>query len=123
MKYDLAPDIKTQIDYLIEKVEFTHVQKERIFCIRSIDAKTRAIARIWGFSKIFVEVAGMLPTYIIEVNHRRYDKLPTREKTKVLIHELMHIPMTFSGALRSHKGRGFAINDREVEKICARYGI
>ena len=123
MKYDLAPDIKTQIDYLIEKVEFTHVQKERIFCIRSIDAKTRAIARIWGFSKIFVEVAGMLPTYIIEVNHRRYDKLPTREKSKVLIHELMHIPMTFSGALRSHKGRGFAINDREVEKICARYGI
>ena len=123
MKYDLAPDIKTQIDYLVEKVEFTHVQKERIFCIRSIDAKTRAIARIWGFSKIFVEVAGMLPTYIIEVNHRRYDKLPTREKTKVLIHELMHIPMTFSGALRSHKGRGFAINDREVEKICARYGI
>lgn len=123
MKYDLAPDIKTQIDYLIEKVEFSYIRKERIYCIRSLDAKTRAIARIWGFSKIFVEVAGIQPTYIIEVNHKRYDKLADRDKTKVLIHELMHIPMTFSGALRPHRGKGFHICDREVEKICARYGI
>ena len=123
MKYDLAPDIKTQIDYLVQKIEFTHVRKERLFCIRSLDAKTRAIARIWGFSKIFAEVAGLPVTYIIEVNHKRYDKLPDREKTKVLIHELMHIPMTFTGALRSHKGKGFHICDREVEKICRAYGI
>ena len=123
MKYDLAPDIKSQIDTLIPKIEFNHIKPERIFCIRSIDAKTRAIARIWGFSKIFVEVAGMQPTYIIEVNHKRYDKLPDREKTKVLIHELMHIPMTFSGALRPHRGKGFHICDREIEKICERYGI
>jgi predicted metallopeptidase len=123
MKYDLAPDIKVQIDHLVERIEFTHVKKERIFCIRSLDAKTRAIARIWGFSKIFAEVAGLPVTYIIEVNHKRYDKLPDREKTKVLIHELMHIPMTFSGALRSHKGKGFHICDREVEKICRQYGI
>lgn len=123
MKYDLAPDIKIQIDYLVEKIEFNHVQKDRIYCIRSLDAKTRAIARIWGFSKIFVEVAGMKPTYIIEVNHKRFDKLSDREKTKVLIHELMHIPMTFSGALRPHRGKGFHICDREVEKICKKYNI
>lgn len=123
MKYDLAPDIKTIIDHLIEKIEFSHVRKERIYCIRSLDAKTRAIARIWGFSKIFVEVAGMQPTYIIEVNHKRYDKLPERERIKVLIHELMHIPHTFSGALRPHRGKGFHICDREVEKICRQYGI
>lgn len=123
MKYDLAPDIKSQIDQLITKIGFAYIKSERIFCIRSLDAKTRAIARIWGCSKIFTEVAGIPVTYIIEVNHKRYDKLADREKTKVLIHELMHIPMTFSGALRSHKGKGFHICDREVEKICRQYGI
>ena len=123
MQYLHAPNIKTRIDELIHKIEFAHVIKDRIYCIRSLDAKTRAIARIWGFSKIFHEVAGLPVTYIIEVNRKKFDKLTYREQTKVLIHELMHIPKNFSGALRSHKGNGFHICDREVEKICRQYGI
>lgn len=123
MKYSPAPDIKTAIDELVIRVEFHHIQKSALHCIRSHDAKTRAIARIWGMSKMFHEVAGLPVTYIIEVVSRRFDKLSSREKTKVLIHELMHIPLSFSGALRPHKGPGFAINDREVEKICRKYGI
>lgn len=51
------------------------------------------------------------------MNARKFDKLNNREKMKTLIHELMHIPKTFSGALLSHKGPHHAINDREVEKI------
>ena len=94
-----------------------HVQIDQIHCIRSFDAKTRAIARIWGMAKLFSEVAGIKPTYIIEVNAKRFDKQNEREKIKTLIHELMHIPKTFSGALLSHRGRHHAINDREVEKI------
>jgi predicted metallopeptidase len=123
MKYSRAPDIQARVELLVHTIDFTHIQIDRIFCIRSYDAKTHAIARIWGFSKIFHEVAGLPVTYIIEVNHKRFDKLNEREKTKVLIHELMHIPMTFSGALRPHKGNGFSICDREVEKICEQYGI
>jgi predicted metallopeptidase len=123
MKYTHAPDVKARIDILIPQIEFHHIQADRIFCIRSLDAKTRAIARIWGYSPIFHEVAGLPITYIIEVVHKRYDRLSEREKIKVLIHELMHIPLNFSGALRPHKGNGFAINDREVEKICTKYGI
>ncbi|MBP6994400.1 metallopeptidase [Candidatus Woesebacteria bacterium] len=123
MKYVLAPEIKERIDVLVEQIEFKHVQRDRIYCIRSLDAKTRAIARIWGFSKIFHEVAGLPVTYIIEVNRKRFDKLDYREQTKVLIHELMHIPSTFSGALRSHKGNGFHICDREVERLCRKYNI
>lgn len=117
MKYALAPEIKKQIDILIGKLEFTHIDAARIHCIRSFDAKTRAIARIWGMSRLFHEVAGIKPNYIIEVNAKRFDKLNDREKIKTLIHELMHIPKTFSGALLSHHGRYHNINDREVEKI------
>jgi predicted metallopeptidase len=117
MNYALAPDIKKQIDALVERLNFTHIKKESIYCIRSFDAKTRAYARIWGMSRLFKEVAGIEPHYIIEVISKRFDKLDRREQIKTLIHELMHIPKTFSGALLSHRGRYHRINDREVEKI------
>jgi len=117
MKYELAPEIKSEIAMLVSALDMKHVNIDQIYCIRSFDAKTRAIARIWGMAKIFSEVAGIKPTYIIEVNSKRYDKQDRREKIKTLIHELMHIPKTFSGALLSHRGRHHAINDREVEKI------
>lgn len=117
MKYERAPEIKKTINLLVEQLGFTHIDTSRIHCIRSLDAKTRAYARIWGMSRLFFEVAGMPPNYIIEVVAKRFDKLSEREKIKTLIHELMHIPKTFSGALLSHRGPHHAINDREVERI------
>ncbi len=117
MKYLPAPEIKNQIDLLIAHLGFDHIKTKQVHCIRSLDAKTRAIARIWGMSRLFKEVAGIEPHYIIEVNAKRFDKMSEREKMKTLIHELMHIPKTFSGALLSHHGPHHRINDREVEKI------
>lgn len=120
MKYSPAPEIKHQITKLINQLKMDHIKVNNVYCIRSYNAKTRAYARIWGMSKLFKEVAGIEPHYIIEVNARRFDKLPEREKIKTLIHELLHIPKTFSGALLSHRGKYHQINDREVEKIIKR---
>jgi len=117
MNYSLAPDIQKQVKFLVNQLNFTHIKIKNIHCIRSFDAKTRAYARIWGMAKIFSEVAGIEPHYIIEVNAKKFDKLNEREKIKTLVHELLHIPKTFSGALLSHRGKGRRINDREVEKI------
>ena len=117
MKYSPAPEIKKQIEYLVLNLELNHIKVKNIHCIRSFDAKTRAISRIWGMPKLFNEVVGIEPNYIIEVNAKRYDKQSEREKIKTLIHELMHIPKTFSGALLSHRGPHHRINDREVEKL------
>ncbi|MFN4212701.1 MAG: putative metallopeptidase [Microgenomates group bacterium] len=117
MKYSLAPEIKKQIVQLIDQLSLNYIDPKRIFCIRSYDAKTRAIARIWGMSRLFKEVAGLEPHYIIEVNARRFDKLPKREQIKTLIHELLHIPKTFSGALLPHRGPYHKINDKEIEKL------
>lgn len=122
MKYAQAPEIKKTIELLVLKLNHVHIDTKRIHCIRSFDAKTRAYARIWGMSKLFFEVAGIQPNYIIEVVAKRFDKLSEREKIKTLIHELMHIPKTFSGALLSHRGPHHAINDREVEKIMRSMG-
>lgn len=117
MKYSLAPEIKKRIKLLVKQLNFTHIKLKNIHCIRSFDAKTRAYARIWGMAKLFCEVAKIEPQYIIEVNAKRFDKLNQREQIKTLVHELMHVPKTFSGALLSHRGKNRRINDREVEKI------
>lgn len=117
MKYAPAPEIKQQIEKLVQGLNLTHIKIENIHCIRSFDAQTRAIARIWGMSRLFKEVAGIEPHYIIEVNAKKFDKQSDHEKIKTLVHELMHIPKTFSGALLSHRGPHHAINDSEVEKL------
>ncbi len=117
MKYQLAPEVKKQVKNLVEELKMDYIDVKRIHCIRSFDAKTRAYARIWGMSKLFYEVAGIKPHYIIEVNAKKFDKLNDREKIKTLIHELLHIPKTFSGALLSHRGRYHRINNQTVEKI------
>ncbi|MBI5126922.1 metallopeptidase [Candidatus Roizmanbacteria bacterium] len=120
MNYKSAPEIKRQIRILVKELNYSHIKINNIHCIRSFDAKTRAYARIWGMAKLFSEVAGLEPHYIIEVNAKKFDKLPERERLKTLIHELMHIPKTFSGALLSHRGPHHEINDREVEKVVKR---
>ena len=122
MQYIPAPEVKKDIEVLVGRLHFTHIIPSQIHCIRSLDAKTRAIARIWGMAPLFHIVAKLPVNYIIEVIAKRYDKLDRREQIKTLIHELMHIPKTFSGALLSHRGRYHRINDREVEKILQNLG-
>ena len=117
MKYELAKDVSKQVKILVNSLSLNYIKTKNIHCIRSFDAKTRAYARIWGMAKLFSEVAGLEPHYIIEVVSNRYDKLTEREKMKTLIHEFLHIPKTFSGALLSHRGKGRRINDAEIEKI------
>jgi len=117
VKYAPAPEIKTWVEEIVRQFRFTHVKTAQVHCIRSFDAKTRAIARIWGMSRLFKEVVGIAPHYIIEVNAKLFDKQSKRDQLKTLIHELMHIPKTFSGALLSHRSRYHRINNREVEKI------
>jgi len=123
MQYKIAKDVKEKVNKLINQLNMNHIDQKRIYCIRSFDAKTKAIARIWGMSRLFNEVCGIKPCYIIEVNAKRFDKLSDRDKTKTLIHELLHIPKTFSGALLSHRGRYHRINDKVIENILKRAKI
>lgn len=117
MKYERALDIQKKVNVLIRELDLSYIKPANIHCIRSFDAKTRAYARIWGMAKLFKEVVGLEPHYIIEVISKKFDKLPEREQMKTLVHELLHIPKTFSGALLSHRGKNRSINDREIEKI------
>lgn len=120
MEFGSAPDVLEIVHEVVKTLPLVHIKLDRIFCVRSNYSKARAYARVWGTARIFHEAAGIPPTYVIEVLSHYYDKLPETEKIKVIIHELMHIPKTFSGALLSHRSGHHAINKREVDKIYQR---
>lgn len=109
-------DLTERVRQMITDIEFNHIPKHRIFCFRTEGSKSRAYARIWSFPKIFQTVLDIEPAYVIEVISKYYDKLPHDEQSKVIIHELLHIPKNFSGSLLPHKFGNKTI-DREVERL------
>lgn len=115
--FEQAEDIHEMVADLVEKLGFKHVDVERVYCVRSAGSKARAYARIWGLSRIFQVTAGFPATYVIEVLSQHFDQLPYERKQKVIIHELLHIPHTFSGALRSHKARHYRVDHDTVDKL------
>lgn len=99
-------DVKQKVDILLKKLNFINFKKEKIYCLRSKNAKTRAIARIYGLSRIWQKVLKKDPCYIIEVISEKYDGLSEKQKEKVLLHEIAHIPKNFSGSLVPHIRKG-----------------
>jgi predicted metallopeptidase len=110
--YEFTERVRT----MVNELGFTHIPKHRIFCFRTEGSKARAYARIWAFPKIFQTVLDIEPAYVIEVLNKHYNKLGNEDQTKVIIHELLHIPKNFSGALLPHKQREKTI-DKEVERL------
>jgi len=105
IEYFNASDIKRQIDTIIDLLNFDHIRPESIYCIRSRGSRARRIiARIHGLSRIWQEVMGLEPAYIIEVVAERFDYMTEEDQEKSLIHELLHIPHGFKGGFRPHRG-------------------
>lgn len=90
---------------MIKRLGMVWIEPSGVFTYSSTGAKTRAYARIWGLSKIWQRTLKIKPAYIVEVISERFDRLTDKEKDKVLIHELTHIPKNFSGALVPHTHR------------------
>ena len=124
MKFDVALDIQEQVYKILnvlESVYFSHIVADNIICMGSIDSKARAYARIWSLPRIWQAGLGVEPHYIIEVLSQFFDKQSDDDKTRTLIHELLHIPKTFSGALVPHKCFNKKIDKKSVEVIYKEY--
>ena len=102
LDWENAPDVKKEIQKILRIIDMPYVKASRIFCYRTQGSKSRSYARIWSFPKIFQDALDLEPAYVIEVLAKYYDRLTEDEKSKVLIHELLHIPKNFSGALIPH---------------------
>lgn len=116
MKTESAPDVQSMMEEVIGKLSMP-IDTKRVVCMRTLNSKSNAYARIWAFPKIWQKALGMPPVYVIEVISQHFDKLGEEEKQKTIIHELLHIPKTFSGGLVPHQCFGQRIDKRRVEKI------
>jgi len=115
LKYEQAPDVAQLLSRIVEKLNFSHVQIERLRCFRSHGSTTRyVVARVHSLPRIWQQALGVKAHYAIEVLAERYDPLSVVEKEKILIHELLHIPKTFGGGFRHHRGW---VTRRRIESL------
>ena len=105
LEWEDAHDVKINIERILKVLDLPHIKPQNIHCYRTEGSKSRAYARIWSMPKIFQRALKLEPHYVIEVLARYYDRLDEDEKSKVIIHELLHIPQNFSGALVPHRTR------------------
>lgn len=122
LAWEEAPEIKQQIVRVLQFVDLPYIDSSKISCYRTHGSSSRSYARIWSFPKIFQHTLHIEPHYIIEVLAKYYDTLNTDEQIRVIIHELLHIPKNFSGALLPHKTRGRQV-DTLVKKLFKEYKI
>jgi predicted metallopeptidase len=102
MKYEYAPDLQ-RIAIDVSNKLFPWINIERIRCFRSFGSSSRnTIARCHSLGKLMQKALGVSAFYPLEFISERFDKLSFDEQTKVIIHELMHIPKTFGGGFRHH---------------------
>lgn len=116
MRFEFASDIHERVSDLVKKLQMKHIDPERIKCFRSYGSKSRAYARVWSLPRVWQKALGVRPHYVIEVLSEHFDSLAPEEQTKTLIHELLHIPKTFSGSTRPHAFFGVRLDRRAVEK-------
>jgi len=103
MKYTDAFDLNERVSKIIDVLGMNHINKSRVHCIRSSGSSTnRTIARCHTLSKVLQHSMRTEAFYVIEALSEVFDKMSEEEQTKVLIHELMHIPKTFGGGFRHH---------------------
>ena len=121
MRFDFAPDIKERINFMLNILNYSHIDSNRIVCMRSYGSKSRAIARIWGLSRVWQKALKIKSHYIIEVIYPRFDKLDKEDQDKTLLHELLHIPKKFSGGLVPHECFGKRIDHKTVENLYRKY--
>lgn len=105
MRYCPATDVKSLLEEITYKLGFSHVLIDRVLCLRSKGSKAKhTIARIHGLSRVWQRALAVKAHYVIEVISERYDGLTQEEKEKVIIHELLHVPKSFQGGFRHHRG-------------------
>ncbi len=114
MKYEHDPVLKQELVRIANSLEMHHIDLDRVGCIRSYGSKARRVlARCHSLPKVIQTAMLSKPFYVVEIISEQFDKLDEEEKTKTLIHELLHIPKCFGGGFKHHN----YVNRRLVEKL------
>jgi predicted metallopeptidase len=114
-----APDLKREIKRIVKNLELKHIDANNVSAFRSTGSTARARARIYAMPRIWQQALDIKPHYCIEFLVEHFDNISTKDQQKVIIHELLHIPKSFSGALVPHigKGRSHQVTYSTVNKL------
>lgn len=119
--YEEAPDVSLRVNYLLSLIDIPWIKADRIYCFRTYHSSARAFARIRGLDKVWQKAIRQMPAYSIEVISEYFDTLSQEKQDEVLLHELCHIPQTFSGALLPHSRRGSNSFHGKLRQIVSAY--
>ena len=113
MRYEFAEELQKEAEE-ISNIFFPHVKMESVKCFRSYGTSSRGtIARCHTIGKLIQKALNIKAIYVLEFLSERFDRLSNEEKTKTIIHELMHIPKTFGGGFKHHD----FVCDRNINKL------
>ena len=121
MQWRTALDIHARLRRIIRALGLGYINPRRIRCVRVSGSRANALARIWGLPPIFQDALRLEPHYVIEFMVPAFNRLSRREQDRVIIHELLHIPRTFSGGIRPERSPSLSINNRTVERYYRQY--
>jgi predicted metallopeptidase len=119
IKYFQADDIKKEAEEICKIMEWDHIDFENLGFLRSTGSVApRTIARCHALGKAMqIAMGRKTGFYLVEVISEKFDRLPETEKTKTIIHELMHIPKTFGGGFIHHN----MVHEGSVRDIYKKY--
>jgi len=119
IRYEYAPDIEKIARDVVSRMNWNYIKLEHIGFLRSLNSKSRGtIARCHAMGKAMqIGMGRNTSFYVIEVISKRFDKLSEKDKIKVIIHELMHIPKSFGGGFKHHN----IVTERNVKNIYEKY--
>ncbi len=103
--YKEAPELKERAIVIARKLNLNHIDFDRIHFYR-YTCNTKTVAKISGFFKTLqLPYPHINPFYVITFNDHNFERESEREQNQTILHELLHIPKTFSGEFsrRAHK--------------------
>ena len=118
IKYEIDEEITKRVHDIVKSLNMRHVDMERVVCMRSYGSRSRYImARCHAMPKIFQLALDKRAHYIIEVVSEKFNRMSFEDQTKVLIHEILHIPKSFGGGFKHHD----YVNSRVVNRVYETY--
>ena len=109
---------------LVSRLGLSHIKLSNVVVVRNLDSRSPAYARIHALPRPIMIGFDLEPLYAIEIIQQRFENLDCEAKIRVLVHELLHIPRSFSGGLLPHRDSVFSriddlVKSLEYEDLCS----
>lgn len=121
MQWRSAGDLAARLRRIVTALGLDYIDAARIRCVRVTGSRANALARIWGLPPVFQKALRVPAHYVIEFMVPAFDRLRPDQQDRVIIHELLHIPRTFSGGIRPESSLSVRVSRRTVEQYYRQY--